>query len=146
MVREQFRDPTIELVHERKMGELRMTGPAYQYFRRLEREAKLANRLDDQSERSVLVQAVRKGIPQDYARIIADIGFRIPRTYTEWKQQILTMYEERTKDDVYQKTHGLEQRLDNQRPQMNQKPNTATSSKQTAGGATSLSTGKPPDR
>ncbi len=58
MVWEQFRDPAIELVHKRKMGELRMTGPAYQYFRALEREAKLANRLNDQDERSVLVQAV----------------------------------------------------------------------------------------
>ncbi len=27
LVRKQFRDPAIELVHEKKMGELRMTGP-----------------------------------------------------------------------------------------------------------------------
>ncbi len=43
MVREQFRDPAIELVHEKKMGKLRMTGPAYLFFRQMEREAKLAN-------------------------------------------------------------------------------------------------------
>ncbi len=79
----------------------------------MEREAKLANRLDDQGERSVLIQAIRKGIPCDYACIIADIGFGIPCTYNEWKQCILTMYEEHAKDDVYQKTHGLEQRYDN---------------------------------
>ncbi len=110
MVREQFHDPAIELVHKRKMGELRMTGPAYQYFRSLEREAKLANRLDEQDERSILVQAVRKGIPRDYSRIISNISFGIPRTYTEWKTRILTMYEEHVKDDVYQKTHGFDQR------------------------------------
>ncbi len=50
MVREQFRNPTIELVPEKKMGELKMMGPAYLFFRQMEREAKLANRLDDQSD------------------------------------------------------------------------------------------------
>ncbi len=49
------------------MGEIRMTGPAYLFFQQMEREAKLANRLDDQSERGVLVQAVQKGIPRDYS-------------------------------------------------------------------------------
>ncbi len=109
LVHEQFRDPAIKLVHERKMGEIRMMGPAYLFFGQMEREAKLARRLDDQSERGVLVQAVRKGIPRDYARIIANISFGIPRTYQEWKQRILIMYEERTKEDVYSKTHGLKQ-------------------------------------
>ncbi len=42
LVREEFRDPTIELVHEKKMGELRMTRPTYLFFRQMEREAKLA--------------------------------------------------------------------------------------------------------
>ncbi len=32
LVHEQFRDPAIELVHEKKMGELRMMGPAYLFF------------------------------------------------------------------------------------------------------------------
>ncbi len=141
----QFRDPTIELVHEKKMGELRMTGPAYLFFRRMEREAKLANRLDDQGPRSVLVEAVRKGIPRDYSRIIADIGFAIPRTYPEWKTCIITMYEERTKDGVYAKTH-FEPRRDDRRPFQGQKPNTATSSKPAAGGATSSSPAKQNDR
>ncbi len=36
LVRAQFRDPAIELVHEKKMGELRMTGPAYLFFRKME--------------------------------------------------------------------------------------------------------------
>ncbi len=110
------------------MGELRMTGPAYLFFQKMEREAKLANRLDDQSARSVLVEAVRKGIPRDYSRIIADIRFAIPRTYPEWKTRIITMYEERTKDGVYAKTH-FEPRRDNRRPFQGQKPNTATSSR-----------------
>ncbi len=44
---------------------------------------------------------MQKGIPRDYARIIANIGFAIPRNYTEWKARILTMYEERTKDGVF---------------------------------------------
>ncbi len=145
LVREQFRDPAIELVHEKRMGELRMTGPAYLFFRKMEREAKLANRLHDQGPRSVLVEAVRKGIPRDYSRIIADIGFAIPRTYPEWKTRIVTMYEERTKDGVYAKTH-FNPRNDDRRPFQGQKPNTATSSKPTAGGATSSSTGKPNDR
>ncbi len=118
------------------MGELRMTGPTYLFFRRMEREAKLMNRLNDQSERSVLVEAVRKGIPRNYSHIIADIGFAIPRNYTEWKTRILTMYEERTKDGVYAKTH-FEPRRDDRRPQQYQKPTTATSSKPAAGGAPS---------
>ncbi len=32
----------------KRMGELHMTGPAYLFFRKMEREAKLANRLNDQ--------------------------------------------------------------------------------------------------
>ncbi len=50
LVREQFCDPTIELIHERKMGEIKMMGPAYLFFRQMEREAKLAQQLDDQTE------------------------------------------------------------------------------------------------
>ncbi len=145
LVREQFRDPAIELVHEKRMGELRMMGPAYLFFRRMEREAKLANCLNDQSAHSVLVEAVRKGIPRDYSRIIADIGFAIPRTYPEWKTRIITMYEERTKDGVYAKTH-FEPRRDDRRPPQNQKLNTATSSRPAAGGATSSSPAKQNDR
>ncbi len=144
LVREQFRDPAIELVHEKKMGKLRMTGPAYLFFRRMEREAKLANRLDDQGARSVLVEAVRKGIPRDYSRIIADIGFAIPRTYSEWKTHVLTMYEERTKDGIFTRTH-FEPCRDDRRPQQNQRTNTTTSSKPAAGGATSSSSTKQND-
>ncbi len=36
MVREQFRDPAIELVHEKRMNKVKMMGPAYQFFRQLE--------------------------------------------------------------------------------------------------------------
>ncbi len=49
----------------------------------MECEAKLANRLDDQSDCGVLVEAVRKGIPRDYSHTIANIGFGIPRNYQE---------------------------------------------------------------
>ncbi len=122
-----------------------MTGPAYLFFRKMEREAKLANRLEDQGPRLVLVEAVRKGIPRDYSRIIADIGFAIPRTYPEWKTRIITMYEERTKDGVYAKTH-FEPCRDDRRPFQGQKSNTATSSKPAAGGATSSSLAKQNDR
>lgn len=109
LVHAQFCDPAIELVHEKKMGEIKMTGPAYLFFHQMEREAKLARRCDNESERGVLVQAVRKGIPRSYLLAIANIGFGIPCTYPEWKQHIITMYDECTKDDVYAKTHGLEQ-------------------------------------
>ncbi len=115
LVCEQFQDPTIELVHEKKMGKLKMTGPAYLFFRQMEREAKLANHLDDQTDRSVLVKAVQKGIPRDYSRTITNIGFRIPCNYTEWKARITTMYEECTKDGIYAQTH-FEPRRDNRRP------------------------------
>ncbi len=145
LVREQFHDPAIELVHEKKMGELRMMGPAYLFFRKMERKAKLANRLDDQSAHSVLVEAVQKGIPRDYSRIIADIGFAISRTYSEWKTRIITMYEERTKDGVYAKTH-FDPRCNDRRPNPGQRPYTATSSKPAAGGATSSSSAKQNDR
>ncbi len=145
LVREQFRDPAIELVHEKKMGELRMTGPAYLFFRKMEREAKLANRLNDQSDRSVLVEAVRKGIPHDYSHTIANIGFAILCTYPKWKARILTMYEERTKDGVYAQTH-FEPRRNDRRPQQGPKTNTTTSSKPAAGGTTSSSSAKQNDR
>ncbi len=122
-----------------------MTGPTYLFFQQMEREAKLARRLDDQSERGVLVEAVQKGIPCDYSQIIANIGFGILHTYPEWKACIITMYEERTKDGVYAQTH-FEPRVDNRRPNQSQKPNTTTSSKPATGGATSLPTGKPADK
>ncbi len=91
---EQFRDPAIELVHEKRMGELRMNNnPTHIYFRKLKREAKLANQLDDESDRGTLVRAVCKGIPSGYAHIIANIGIGVPRTYLEWKHHILQMYD-----------------------------------------------------
>ncbi len=112
----------------------------------MEHEAKLANCLDDQSDRGVLVEAVRKGIPCDYSRTITNIGFRILRNYTKWKTRVITMYEERTKDGVYAQTH-FESCHDGRRPpQTNQRPNTATSSKPSAGGTTSLSSAKQNDR
>ncbi len=55
------------------------------------------------------------------------------------------MYEECTKDGVFAKTH-YEPRHDDRRPYQGQKPNTATSSKPAAGGATSSSPTKQNDR
>ncbi len=54
------------------------------------------------------------------------------------------MYKECTKDSVYAQTH-FEPRRDNRRPQQNQRTNTATSNKPTAGGTTSSSTAKQND-
>ncbi len=93
----------------------------------------------------MLVEAVRKGIPRDYSHTIANIGFGIPRTYTEWKTRVITMYEECTKDGVYAQTH-FEPCRDDQRPQQHPKSNTATSSKPAAGGATSSLLAKQNDR
>ncbi|SJL16395.1 uncharacterized protein ARMOST_19919 [Armillaria ostoyae] len=70
--------------------------------------------------------------------MIANIGRDIPQTYSEWKACILVMYDER------QKNYAFDQHLnhlrDNKQPYKGT-PTTATSNK--AGGATSLSSGKP---
>ncbi len=143
MICQQFCDPAIELIHEKKMGEIRMTGPTYLFFRQLKKEAKLAKKRNNETEGGALVKAVRAGVPRSYMQIITNIGFGIPRTYPEWKQCVLQMYEEHAKNDVYSQTHGLEQHQD-KKPQ--QKPHTATSSKPATGGATSSSAGKPTDK
>lgn len=53
---EQFWDPAIKLVHEKRMGEIKMgNDPAHLYFWKLEREAKLANQLSDETKRSALI-------------------------------------------------------------------------------------------
>ncbi len=130
-------DPMIEEVHEKEMGELKMSNqPAHVYFCKLERLAKLANCHDDETEWSVLVCAVHSGIPPGYTSIIANIGIGVPRMYPEWKERIILMYEQWQKQNVYNQMHGLD-------PQLNQKQITATSSnKNTTGGATSSSAGK----
>lgn len=56
----------------------------------------------------MLVQAIRQGIPRSYTTAIANIGFGIPRTYPQWKQCIIQMYEERQKNDVYNQMHSLD--------------------------------------
>lgn len=136
---EQFRDVTTELTHEKRMGEMKMgNDPAHVYFRKLEREAKLANRLTDQSECGMLVLAVRKGILHSYGQVIANIGFGIPCTYPQWKQRILQMYDEREKQKVFDQTQGHE---DHHMPS-SQKQTTATSTHKSAGGLTSFSATK----
>lgn len=56
LFREEFRDPAIEEVHEKQMGDLHMgSNPAHVYFQKLEWEAKLANRRDDKGPHRVLV-------------------------------------------------------------------------------------------
>ncbi len=122
---------------------MNLTDPTHIYFRKLEREAKLANQLADQTDRGNLVKAVRRGIPQSYAQIITNIGFRIPRMYPQWKQRILQMYDECQKQRVFEQTQGIKHRQDRRPPPLNQKQLTATSSKPT-GGTTSSSMNKAP--
>lgn len=87
LFREQFRDPAIELIHEKWMGEMKMgSDPAHVFFQKLEREAKLANRLADHTDRELLVQAVRRGIPLGYGTAITNLGITIPHTYAKWKE------------------------------------------------------------
>ncbi len=141
---EQFHEPATEELHEARMGEVCIgNGPATIFFRTLECEAKLAGQRNDESKRGLLVQAVQRGIPQRYSSIISNIGVNVPHTYSEWKEQVLVMYEKQEKQRTYKQAHGREQRHDQKRPFGNQKQITATSTyKNTAGGATSSLTGK----
>lgn len=58
MVHKQFCDSAIELVHEKKMLELKMTGPAYLFFCQLKREAKLGHCNTDETEQGAMVRAI----------------------------------------------------------------------------------------
>ncbi len=107
--REQFRDPAIELVHEKRMSETKMgSDPAHVFFRKLEREAKLVNCLHDQTDHGLLVQALQRGIPPGYGMAIANLGIAIPRNYMEWKDRVLVMYEQRQRQKVFEQTQGIE--------------------------------------
>lgn len=114
--------------------------PAPLYFQKLEREAKLANRLTDETDHGALIQAVCKGIPPHYTSMIANISFGISRTYPEWKRCICQMYDERQKQWVFNETHDL--KSCHEKHPGNQKQITATSSSKAAGGVTSSSMGK----
>ncbi len=107
LVRERFRDPAVEEIHEKRMGELKMTGTAIQFFQKLEREAKLAALLHDTGPRGTMVHAVRQGVPTYYTRLITSLGFGIPVNYAGWKERILQMYLEQEKDKVYNQVHGI---------------------------------------
>ncbi len=107
LIRARFRDPAVEEVHEKRMGELKMTGTAVQFFQKLEREAKLAALLHDTGPRGSMVRAVRQGVPTYYTRLITSLGFGIPVSYSGWKERILQMYTEQEKDRVYNQTHGI---------------------------------------
>ncbi len=78
-----------------------------------------------------MVTAVRQGVPQSFTCIITNLGFGIPTMYDEWKERILTMYEERERNKAYNQMHGLENH--DQKPQHGQKQITATSSKNATG-------------
>ncbi|PBK65104.1 hypothetical protein ARMSODRAFT_1022533 [Armillaria solidipes] len=106
-----------------------------QYFQELETEADLANRRDDEDERGMMVRAVRLGVPESYTNSIANHGQDIPKTYPEWRERILVMYEEQQKKAVFDQAMGVTRSF----PKSN---NTATSFPKT-GGATSSSTAKP---
>ncbi|SJK97314.1 uncharacterized protein ARMOST_00566 [Armillaria ostoyae] len=124
----QFRDPAVEIVHERKM---------FEFFYELEKEAKLAGHRNDKGERGTLIAAVRRGLLESYTSMIANIGRDIPQTYSEWKTCVLVMYDER------QKNYAFDQHLnhrDNQQPFKG--PATTTTNNNKAGGATSSSPAK----
>ncbi len=127
----------MEEVHEKRMGELKMTGTAVQFFQKLEREAKLAALLHDTGPRGSMVRAVRQGVPSSYTRLITSLGFGIPVTYAGWKEQILQMYMEQEKDKVYNQTHGITDK----KPQWGTKGGAATS--KTPATATSAPSSKP---
>ncbi len=88
-----------------------------------------------------MVRTIWAGILANYALFIANIGIRVPQTYTNWKDHVLIMYKECQKKWVYNQMHGMDQHGD--KKSGNQKQITATSSnKNTAGGTTSSSTSK----
>ncbi len=141
-INDQFHDPAIEEVHEKKMYELRMgNNPATVYFQKLEQEAKLAGWQDDKSEHGTMVCAIWAGVPISYTSFITNIGIGILCTYGDWKEHILLMYKEHQQKWVYNQTHGNDQCSD--KKSGNQKQITTTSSnKNTTGGTTSSSTNK----
>ncbi|PBK68395.1 hypothetical protein ARMSODRAFT_1019944 [Armillaria solidipes] len=114
-------------------------GPTTTYFQELEKEAKLARRLDGIDECGLMVKAVRLGIPESYSKSIAFMGFNIPGNYPKWKAHILTMYKERQKKWVFDQTFGGTRES---QPPLKGQSNTATSHHKT-GGATSSSLAKP---
>ncbi len=130
-LKDRFRDPAVEEVHEKKMGELKMTGTATQFFQKLEREAKLAALLHDTGPRGTMVRAVRQGVPTYYTRLITSLGFGIPVNYSGWKEHILQMYMEQERDRIYNQSHGISDK----KPQWGAKSNTASAqpSKATTG-------------
>ncbi|PBK71773.1 hypothetical protein ARMSODRAFT_1016761 [Armillaria solidipes] len=135
----QFRDPTVEEVHKKRMFDLWMgNGAANSYFQELEKEAKLAGQRYDEGERGMMVKAVRLGIPELYSKFIAMTSFNMPHTYQEWKARVLVMYEERQKKWVFDQTTGTSCDM---RPPHKGPSTTATSNK--AGSMTSSSLAKP---
>ncbi len=88
-----------------------------------------------------MVATVRQGVPWSYTSIITSIGIGIPQTYDKWKERILVMYEEHQCNRAYNETHGIGQRDrgNNKKPGGFKQITTPSSSKNTAGGATSSS-------
>ncbi len=121
---------------------MKMAGdPTTFFFQKLEQEAKLAGRHDDTDRRGTMVATVRQGVPWSYTSIITSIGVGIPQNYDEWKEHILVMYEERQRDRAYNKSHSIGQRDrgNNKKPGKFKQITAPSSSKNTAGGATSSS-------
>ncbi len=143
LVRERFRDPAVEEVHEKRMGELKMMGTATHFFQKLEREAKLAAPSTDTGPRGTMVRTVRQGVPAYYTRLITSLGFGIPVDYNGWKTRILQMYAEQEKDRVYNQSHGISEKTE-KKSQWGAKANTAASgTKSPPVGAASSSAPKP---
>ncbi len=139
-----FWDPACEEEHERKMKTMKMAGdPTTVFFQKLEHEAKLAGRRDDTGRRGSMVAAVRQGVPWSFTSIITSIGEGIFQNYNKWKERILVMYEERQRDRTYNESHGIGQhdRGTDKKPRGQKQITATSSSKNTAGGATSSSGG-----
>lgn len=78
-----------------RMKELKIgSNPVTLYFQKLEIEVKLAGQRNDMRDCGAMVMAIRQGVPASYTSIIANIGYRVPHTYDDWKDCILHMYEE----------------------------------------------------
>ncbi|SJL16235.1 uncharacterized protein ARMOST_19755 [Armillaria ostoyae] len=86
-----------------------------------------------------MVQAIRRGLPESYTTIIANIGCDIPQTYPEWKAQVLIMYNKWQKKFAFDQSIGAVR--DNRSPPKG--PSTTATSFQKTGGTTSSLSAKP---
>lgn len=82
------------------------SGNANDFFQAIEIQAKLAGLQHNEGEQGKMVQAVRWGIPQSYAKTIANQGIHTPETYPEWKEHISQLYIDCIKQTIFEQTLG----------------------------------------